>query len=130
MHLAGALAAGVIYGIICAAFTRQNDLGNGHKGIAILQQRLDNTRQGLRGVEGSVMEQNNGTRLYLAHHPLGDVPRRQVLPVQTIPIPYSFKLLRPRRPGPYPLRKFSAVSPPFSLLGHCGSACLSSCSAA
>lgn len=91
MHLAGALAASVIYGIICAAFTRQNDLGNGHKGIAILQQRLDNTRQGLRGVEGSVMEQNNGTRLYLAHNPLGNFRSGQIFPIQAVTVPNSFK---------------------------------------
>ena len=41
----------------------ENDLGDGDKGVALLEEGLDDGGQGLRGVEGGVVEQDNGPGL-------------------------------------------------------------------
>ena len=72
---------------------RKNKLGYGHKGIALLQQTFNNTGQGLRGVLGSVVEQNDGARAHLAGNSLGDVCGGQILPIQTVPTGSGWKAL-------------------------------------
>lgn len=62
----------------------ENDLGDGNEGVALLNQRLQNRGQGLRGMECGVVEQHNGARLDLGGHPLGNLRRGQVLPVQAV----------------------------------------------
>lgn len=86
---AGALTAGVVDGI----FPGQNELGDGHKGIALLGQLLQNGGQRLGGVEGRIVKEHDGPRAHLAGYPLGDLFGGDLLPVQAIPIPNSFKLL-------------------------------------
>lgn len=76
-----ALAAGVVDGVLAG----EQKLGDGEEGIALLQQRLDDARQGFWSVQGGVMEQDDGAGLDLACHPLGDLRRGQLLPVQTVP---------------------------------------------
>lgn len=40
--------------------TGEDDLGNGNEGVALLQQTFDDGRQGLGGMLGGVVEQNDG----------------------------------------------------------------------
>jgi len=61
-----------IIGIIGA---RQNKLGDGDKGVALLQEGLQDSRKGLRGVLGGVVEEDDGAGLDPGGHPLGDVGR-------------------------------------------------------
>ena len=75
-----ALPPGVVDGVLPG----ENDLGDRDKGVALLEQGLDDGGQGLRGVEGGVVEQNNRTGLYLGGHPPGDLPRLQILPIQAV----------------------------------------------
>ena len=56
-----ALPAGVVDGVLSG----EDNLGNGHKSVPLLEKRLDDGRQGLRGVEGGVVEQDNGPGLHL-----------------------------------------------------------------
>ena len=78
----GKLPPGVVDGI----GLRQDELRDGHEGIALLQQGFQNGGQGLRCVERGVVEQDDGARGHLGGHPLGDLRRRDLLPVQTIPV--------------------------------------------
>lgn len=75
----------------------EDDLGDWDEGIAVLEQALDNARQGLRGVFGGVVEQDDGAGTDLGGHPLGDLTGGEVFPVQTVPVPYLFQLLPPKR---------------------------------
>ena len=79
--------------VVDGVFPGEDHLGDGHKGVPLLKQTLDDVRQGLRGMEGGVMEENDGAGLYLAGHPLGDLTGGEVLPVQTVHVPYPFKEL-------------------------------------
>ena len=72
----------------------EDQLGDGHKGIALLGELFQNGGQGLGGVEGCVMKENDGPRAYLAGHPLGDLVGGDLLPVQGITARNSFNLLR------------------------------------
>ena len=69
----------------------QNHLGDGDEGVALLKEGLDDGGQGLRRVEGGVVKQDDGPGLDLGGHPLDDLSGFQVLPVQTIAFPHSFK---------------------------------------
>lgn len=71
----------------------QDQLGNGDKGIAVGQKPLDDSRQGLGSVLGSVVEQHDGAGADLARYPLGDVRGGQVLPVQAVPTGSGWKAL-------------------------------------
>ena len=62
----------------------EDNLGDGNKGIALLKQGLDDGGQGLRGMEGGVVEQDDGAGLDLGGHPLDDLSGGQVLPVQAV----------------------------------------------
>lgn len=86
---AGALTAGVVDGVVPG----QNQLGDGHKGIALLGQLLQNGGQRLRGVKGRVMKEHDGPRPHLAGHPLGNLLGRNLLPVQAVTIGNRFKQL-------------------------------------
>ena len=83
------LAAGVVNGVLAV----QQKLGDGDEGVALLQQRFNNSGQGFRGMQGGVVEQNDGAGLHLAGHPLGDLAGGQLLPVQTVPTGNAFKRL-------------------------------------
>lgn len=71
----------------------KDQLGDGHKGIALLGQLLQNRGQGLRGMEGGVVKEHDGTRSHPAGHPLGDLVGGNLLPVQAVTVPNSFKPL-------------------------------------
>ena len=63
------LTAGVVDGIGAG----QEDLGDGEEGVAVFQQRFDNSRQSFGGVLGGIMEQHDGTGLDFGGDPLGDL---------------------------------------------------------
>ena len=67
------LSAGVVDGIVSAAGAGKDELGDGHKGVALLEQGLQNGGQGLWGVECGVVEEHDGPRLDLAGDPLGNL---------------------------------------------------------
>ena len=78
------MASCVVDGVLLAAGPRQDELGDGHKGIALLQKSLDDAGQGLRGVEGGVVEQDDGARLDLGGDAPGNLAGGEVLPVQAV----------------------------------------------
>ena len=75
-----ALPPGMVDGI----GLRQDDLGDGNEGIALLKQELNDTGQRLRGVLGGVVEQDNGAGTDLGGHLFGDLPGGQALPIQAV----------------------------------------------
>ena len=85
----GTLPAGVINRVVLIIGAGQNDLGNGDKGIPLLEQTLNNTRQSLRGMEGGVVEEHDRAWLDLAGYPAGDLPGGEVFPVQTVHVPLN-----------------------------------------
>ena len=90
---ARALPPGVVDGIVAG----EDQLGDGYKGIALLSELFQDGGQGLGGVEGRVMKENDGPRAYLAGHPLGDLVGGDLLPVQAVHIPLDG--LHPDGPG-------------------------------
>ena len=88
------LSAGVVDGVVGVVGPGEEELRHRHQVVAVLQQGLNNAGQGFRGVEGGIVEEDNGPGLDLGGHPLGDFVRRQLLPVQAVTIPNRFKQLR------------------------------------
>ena len=86
------LPAGVIDGVLPG----ENDLGNRDEGVALLEEGLDDGGQGLRGVEGGVVKEDDGAGLHLGGHSFDDLPRLQVLPVQAVTECNKGKSLRHR----------------------------------
>lgn len=84
--LCGALAAGVVDGVVGVVFAAQNQLADRDNVIALPQQIVQNARQSLWGVKGRIVEEHNGARPHAGDHPLGDGGRVVILPVQTIPV--------------------------------------------
>ena len=56
----GALPACVVDGVVGAVFPVQNQLADGDDLIAFSQQIFQDVGQGLRGMEGGVVEEHNG----------------------------------------------------------------------
>ena len=75
----------MVDGVVGVVLPGQDELGDGHKGVALLQDGLDDPGQGLGGVLGRVVEQHDGAGLHLAGDPLGDLAGRDLLPVQAVP---------------------------------------------
>ncbi len=50
---------------------------------------VEDSKQDYDRMKGGVMEEDNGPRLDLGEHPLGDVSGREVLPIQTVHIPLN-----------------------------------------
>lgn len=59
--------------MVYSVLSGENDLGDGNEGVALLKQRLNNGRQGFRGMQGGVVKQNDGPRLDLGGHSLGNL---------------------------------------------------------
>ena len=81
------LPAGVVDGIL----PLQNELGDGHHHVPLLYHPLQYPRQGLRGVEGGVVEQHDAPRPHLGRDPPKNGVSVVVLPVQAVPIPHTGK---------------------------------------
>lgn len=73
---------------------RQDQLADGHHGIAVVDEILQNTGQRLRRVQCRVMEQHDAARLHPGCHTLIDGVGIVVLPIQGIPIGKDLKPLR------------------------------------
>ena len=71
----------------------QNDLRNGDKGVAFLQQIFNNARQRFRGVFRCIVEQDNTPGLDFGGYSLCNFISFQILPVQAVTIPYKGKSL-------------------------------------
>ena len=79
----GELPAGVVDGV----FPLQDELGDGYQVIAVLDQRLEDAGQSLWGVEGGIVEQDDGAGLDPGGDPLGDLLGGDLFPVQAVHIP-------------------------------------------
>ena len=80
-----ALAAGVVDGVVGTALAGEDQLTDGNDIVALLDQILQDPGQGLRGVEGGVVEEDDGTGADFGGHPVGDGGGIVVLPVQAVP---------------------------------------------
>lgn len=83
--LDGALAAGVVQGEVLARLPGEDELAHGDDVVALLEQIFQDTRQGFGGVEGGVVEEDDGPGAHVPCHPLGDGGRVIILPVQAVP---------------------------------------------
>lgn len=83
----------MVHGVIDAALARKDELGDGDKGVALLEQGLNDAGQRLRSVLGGIMKQDDGTGLDLGGDPLGDFGGRKIFPVQAVPVPNKGKPL-------------------------------------
>ena len=78
------MPAGVVDGVVRAAGARQDELAHGHDLVACAEQIVQDARQGFGGVQGSVVEEDDGPGPDALRHALGDGGRVVVLPVQTV----------------------------------------------
>ena len=83
-YLKSALPARMVDGVVLPVLPGQDQLGNGHESVSLLQQRLDNGRQRLRRMKGRIVEQYNRSWLRLFRHPPGDLLCGDILPVQAV----------------------------------------------
>ena len=83
------LPAGVVDGV----GRIEDQLTDGHNGIPVVDQAVEDGRQGLRRVQRSVVEQHDAPRLHLGGHPLADGLRVVILPVEGVPIGNDLKSL-------------------------------------
>lgn len=74
------LSAGVVDGV----GGREEELGDGHHGVAVADEGVQDAGQRLRRVQGGVVEQDDAARAHLPANALRDGGRVQVFPVQTI----------------------------------------------
>ena len=72
----------------------EDELADGHHGVAVVDETGEDGGQGLRRVQRGVVEQNDAALPHPAGHPLADGIRVVVLPVQGIPIGKDLKPLR------------------------------------
>lgn len=82
-----ALPSGVVDGVA----PRQDQLGDGHEGVPLPDKVFQNAGQRLGGVLGGVVKEDDRPRLDFGGHPLGDVRRREVFPVQRVNVRRGFK---------------------------------------
>lgn len=73
--------------MVDAVVSVYNQLGNGHKAISVLHQIFNDSGQRLGGVKRGIVEEDYGAGLNFGSHPLGDVARGEILPVQTVHVP-------------------------------------------
>jgi len=74
----------MVHRIVHAALPRQDELRDRHQLKPLPNQPLDHTWQRRRCVLGRVVEQRDRPRLRLGYHPLSDLRRREVFPVQAV----------------------------------------------
>lgn len=75
----------MIQDVVLAAFSVQDELAHGDDLVPFLEEIFQDGGEGLRGVEGGVVEEDDGAGADLGGHPLGDGGRVVVLPVQAVP---------------------------------------------
>lgn len=84
------LPAGVVDGV----GRIEDQLTDGHNGIPVVDQAVEDGRQGLRRVQRSVVEQHDAPRLHLGCYAPAYRIRVVVFPVQGVPIGNDLKSLR------------------------------------
>ena len=84
------LPAGVVDGV----GRIEDQLTDGYNGIPVVDQAVEDGRQGLRRVQRSVVEQHDAPRLHLGCYAPAYRIRVVVLPVQGVPIGNDLKSLR------------------------------------
>ena len=89
--------------MVDGVFTCQDQLTDGHHGVALVDEVLQNAGQCLRRMQRGVVEQHDAPRLHLGRHPLIDGVRVVVLPIQGIPIGNDLKPLRHKGLRVWPL---------------------------
>ena len=67
--------------MVDGVFAGQEDLGDGHKGGAVLEEFFQDAGQSFRGVLSGVVEQDDGAGLDLGGDPLGDFRGGKVFPI-------------------------------------------------
>ena len=72
----------------------EDELADGHHGVAVVDETGEDGGQGLRRVQRGVVEQHDAALPHPAGHSLADGIRVVVLPVQGIPIGKDLKPLR------------------------------------
>ena len=72
----------------------EDELADGHHGVAVVDETGEDGGQGLRRVQRGVVEQHDAALLHPAGHPLADGVRVVVLPVQGVPVGNDLKPLR------------------------------------
>ena len=72
---------------------RQDQLADGHHGVAVVDEVFQDPRQRLRRVQRRIVKQHDAPRLHLGCHPLIDGIGIVVLPVEGVPIGNDLKPL-------------------------------------
>ena len=79
--------------VVDGVVPRQDQLADGHHGVAVVDEVFQNAGQRLRRVQRRVVEQHDAARLHPGRHPLIDGVRIVVLPVQRVPVGNDLKTL-------------------------------------
>ena len=81
-------------GVVDGVGRIEDQLADGHNGVAVVDKTVEDGGQRLRRVQRGVVEQHDAPRLHLGRHPLAYRLRVVVLPVQRVPIGNDLKPLR------------------------------------
>lgn len=81
-------------GVVDGVGRIEDQLADGHNGVAVVDKTAEDGGQRLRRVQRGIVEQHDAPRLHLGGHPLIDGGRVIVLPVQRVPIGKDLKPLR------------------------------------
>lgn len=81
-------------GVVDGVGRIEDQLADGHHGVAVVDKTAEDGGQRLRRVQRGIVEQHDAPRLHLGRHPLAYRLRVVVLPVQGVPIGNDLKPLR------------------------------------
>ena len=81
-------------GVVDGVGRIEDQLADGHNGVAVVDKTAEDGGQRLRRVQRGIVEQHDAPRLHLGRHPLAYRLRVVVLPVQRVPIGNDLKPLR------------------------------------
>ena len=84
-------------GVVDGVGRIEDQLADGHNGVAVVDKTAEDGGQRLRRVQRGIVEQRDAPRLHLGSHPLAYRLRVVVLPVQRVPIGNDLKPLRRKR---------------------------------
>ena len=81
-------------GVVDGVGRIEDQLADGHHGVAVVDKTAEDGGQRLRRVQRGIVEQHDAPRLHFGCHPLAYRLRVVVLPVQGVPIGNDLKPLR------------------------------------
>lgn len=81
-------------GVVDGVGRIEDQLADGHNGVAVVDKTAEDGGQRLRRVQRGIVKQHDAPRLHLGRHPLAYRLRVVVLPVQGVPIGKGLKPLR------------------------------------